>query len=333
MKDILFYQHYLERMLEASRPGVEHILAFYDHRVGSICKDARLLLVPLDDHLCHRGDGIFESISYRYGHMFSLDAHMERMCQSAAGLKLTPPCSWEEVRSTILDVARAGGEENGSVRVLLGRGPGGFGLSPAECPEASLYIVALRSNSFPPEYYAKGISACRSAIPAKQAYLAQIKNVNYLPNVLMSEEALQKKVGMTFSFTEEGFLAEAAMANVGIVTQNDILVCPPFTHTLAGTTLLLAHKIVEKMLQKKRAEKTSYGVVRRQYLQDCKFENIREEDIFEAKEVLIFGSSPLCVGVTSYEGIPIGDGHPGLVAHMLRRLLMKELLAGGVGIF
>ncbi len=329
MKDILFYQNYLERMLEAPRPGVENVLAFYDHRIGCICKDARLLLVPLDDHLCHRGDGIFESIAYRYGHVFSLDAHLERMRNSAAGLKLTPPCTWEEIRSTVLDVARAGGEEHGSIRILMGRGPGGFGISPAECPVASLYIVALRSALLPATYYSEGVRACRSAIPAKQSYLAQIKNANYLPNVLMADEAMQRHVDVAFSFTEAGNLAEAAVANVGIVTQDNILVCPHFDHALPGTTILAVLDIVDTLLHNdKQIDDDST-----QQLRGHRLDNIREEDILAAKEVLLFGSSPLCVGVTHYEGKPIADGHPGFVAHTLRRLLMKHLLAEGVGIF
>ncbi|MDE6735107.1 MAG: aminodeoxychorismate lyase, partial [Desulfovibrio sp.] len=56
---------YLEALLAAPRPGAEKVLAFYDWRVGRIATDGRLLFVPLDDHLCHRGDGLFESICCR----------------------------------------------------------------------------------------------------------------------------------------------------------------------------------------------------------------------------------------------------------------------------
>ncbi|MEG1897693.1 MAG: aminotransferase class IV, partial [Mucinivorans sp.] len=140
------YSVYLEQLLAAPRPGAANILAFYEHRVGGICTDARLMLAPLDDHLCHRGDGVFESINYRQRRMLQLDAHMDRMVNSAASLTITPPCPWGEIRATILDVAAAGGEAVGAIRVLLGRGPGGFGISPTECPTASLYIVAMRSH-------------------------------------------------------------------------------------------------------------------------------------------------------------------------------------------
>ena len=87
-------QTYLAALLAAPRPGTENVLAFYDHRVGHICTDASLLLLPLDDHICHRGDGLFESISYRQGRLFSFDQHLTRLKDGAAALKITPPCSW-----------------------------------------------------------------------------------------------------------------------------------------------------------------------------------------------------------------------------------------------
>lgn len=308
--NVLSSSAYLDQLLAVPRPGAANILAFYEHRVGGICTDARLMLAPLDDHLCHRGDGVFESINYRQRRMFQLDAHMSRMVNSAASLNLVAPCPWDEIRATILDVAAAGKEEIGAIRVLLGRGPGGFGISPAECPQASLYIVAMRSRIPDEDWYQKGLSAFKSAIPAKQEYLARIKNTNYLPNVLMTEEAREKQMDIAFSFDAHGHLAEAAIANVGIVDRDGVLVCPEFTSSLPGTTVLAAFEAAEGWLPSAQRP-------------------ISEADIVSAREVLIFSSGPLCVGVTHYEGRPIGKGVPGPVAHALRARLEKNLLAQG----
>lgn len=301
---------YLERLLAAPRPGAANILAFYEHRVGAICTDANLMLAPLDDHLCHRGDGVFESINYRQRRMFQLDAHMERMVNSAASLELAAPCPWDEVRSTILAVAAAGQEEVGAIRVLLGRGPGGFGISPTECPQASLYIVAMRSRIPDEAWYERGLTAFKSSIPAKQEYLARIKNTNYLPNVLMTEEARVRNRDMAFSFDAQGNLAEAAIANVGIVDKEGVLVCPEFRSSLPGTTVLAAFEAAEGWLPTAQHP-------------------ISEADIFSAREVLIFSSAPLCVGVTHYEDQAIGAGVPGPVSRRLREVLEKNLLEQG----
>lgn len=308
--ELLDASSYIRRLLEAPRPHAENILAFHEHRVGGICKDPRLLLVPLDDHLCHRGDGVFESIAYRQRRMFQLDAHLERMRQSANGLDLQPPCPWERVRGAILAVATAGGEPDGAMRILMGRGPGGFGISPAECPEASLYVVALRSPMPSDTWYRKGITAFRSAIPAKQEYLARIKNANYLPNVLMAEEARHRGMDVALSFDATGCLAEAATANIALVDAEGVLCCPEFTHALPGTTVLAAMEVAAESMP-------------------TAFRALAEEEIFTAREMFLFSSTPLCVGITHYEGRPIGDGATGPVAHMLRRRLMERLLAEG----
>ncbi len=311
--EILDFSAYLQRLLAVQRPGAEKILAFYEHRVGAICTDVRLLLAPLDDHLCHRGDGVFESIAYKDGRLFQLSAHMERMQNSAAGLKITPPCSWEMVQERIMAVAAASGKKEGAIRILLGRGPGGFGISPAECPEASLYIIAIASKTPSEAWYAKGLTACRSAIPAKQSYLAKLKNANYLPNVLMAEEALANNVDVAFSFDANNYLAEAAVANVALVAADGALICPHLTHALSGTTLMGALEVAKPLMP-------------------IRFENITEEAIWAAQEVLLFGSTPLCVGVTHYEGRPIGKAvpaAPGPVSHALRHGLMHSLWTEG----
>ena len=307
-------QEYLEAMLAAPRPGAEKVLAFYDHRVGRICTDGRLLLVPLDDHLCHRGDGLFESICCRERRVFALEAHLARLREGAAALELTPPCPWEEVRARILDVARAGGRDHCDVRVFLSRGPGGFGISPAECPVAGLYIVALASRLPTAEYYEKGLTAFRSSIPPKQDYLARIKNTNYLPNVFMAAEARRKGMDVAVTFDEQGHMGEAAIANMGIVDARGRLRSPEIRRILPGTTLLAALELAAERMPVVQGP-------------------IHHDEIAHAREMLLFTSATLCVAVTHFDGRPVGrgdhKGRPGPVAFWLRDALLAHLLATG----
>lgn len=308
-------ESYLQAMLAAPRPGAEHILAFYDQRVGQICTDPRLLLLPLDDHICHRGDGLFESICYRERKIFALDAHLARMRDGALSLGIDPPCPWEEIRARILDVARASGQDHGDLRVFLSRGPGGFGISPQECPQAGLYMVALKKNLPTEELYRKGLTAFTSAIPPKQDYLARIKNTNYLPNVFMAMEARQRGMDVAVAFDENGLMGEAAIANVGIVDAAGRLLCPEIRRILPGTTLLAAMEV---------------AAARMPVLQG----SIRKDDIATAREMLLFTSSTLCVGVTHFDGRPVGrgelSGRPGPTAFWLKDALLARMLAEGV---
>lgn len=299
-----------EKLLAQPLVGTERVTAFYERRMGAICRNPRLLLAPLNDHLVHRGDGVFESLTFLEGRIVQLDAHLKRMQHSSAVLSLAPPCSWEELREAVLEVARAGGEPYGGLKILLGRGCGALGVDPAECPESSLYLIATRSSPMPESFWEKGLTAAASAIPAKQPWLAQIKSTNYLANAMMAKEAREKGVNVTFSFDENGFLAEAAIANVALIDRQGRMLMPQFHHALPGTTALLAAELAKAFMP-------------------VLLTDITEETLEQAAEILVLGTTCECVAVTHYNGKPVGNGVPGPVADKLRRILHKALVNGG----
>ena len=309
--DILDPQSYLTRMLAAPRPGADQVLAFYEHRIGAVCRDASVMLMPWDDHLVHRGDGVFETVKWTNRRVYLLDRHLDRMALSGQALGLDFPCSREELREIVLAVARAAGAESGLLRLLLGRGPGGFGLDPAECPVPSLYVVAYRYTPKPESWYAKGATAFRTSVPAKQRYLSIIKSVDYLPNVLMKREALAKGADFPLCFDDRGLLAEGATENVALVDASGTLVIPELVNALAGTTLLRALELTEGELPRR-------------------FGPVREEEVHEARELLLLGTTPRCLALVAYDGRPVGDGAPGPVSRRLREVITRDEAENGL---
>lgn len=306
-------EEFLQKMLAIPRKCAPEILAFYEHRVGAICTDAQVMFAPLDDHLCHRGDGVFESVKYTEGRIYQLDAHLERMQRSAAGLFLTPPVSWERIRELVLETAAAGKDPLGQMRILLGRGPGGFGIDPFECPEASLYLIAYRFHAKPESWFENGLKGYRTSVPAKQPYMAKLKNTNYVPNMLMIREGREKGMDTPFCFDDMGYLAESAIANLCIVDASGTLSVPEFTSSLPGTTLLRALELLEGALP-------------------ITFRRISEGEITSAREVILFGTGPDCVAITSYEGKKIGNGKAGPIAEKARKLIVEDIRATGAPI-
>ena len=306
-------EEYLRKMLAVPRVCAPDVLAFYDHRVGAVCTDATLMLAPLDDHMFHRGDGVFETVKYSEGRIYQLDAHLERLQRSAAGLFLSPPCPWETIRELAVAVAAAGKEPLGQVRILLGRGPGGFGIAPEECPEPSLYVVAYRYHSRPESWFDKGLKGVRTTVAAKESSMARLKSTNYVPNMLMLREAHEKGGDIPFCYDNQGYLAESAVANLCIVDEFSVLCIPEFTHSLPGTVLLRAVDLLED----------SMPIV---------FRTITEDEVFTAREVIMFGTGPDCVAITSYEGKQIGNGLAGPVAQKARQLIQEDIRATGTPI-
>ena len=85
MIPVLDTNAWIEKLRELERPGADNILAFYEHRFGAICRDPRLMLAPLDDHLVHRGDGVFETIRFTERKVIHLDAHLRRLATPPPG--------------------------------------------------------------------------------------------------------------------------------------------------------------------------------------------------------------------------------------------------------
>lgn len=306
-------EEYLQKMLALPRSCAGDILAFYEHRVGGICTDATRMLAPLDDHIVHRADGVFDTLKYAGGRVYQLDAHLDRMRRSSGGIFLEPPCPWETIRELVLAVAAAGGETDGQMRILLGRGEGGFGLDPYECPEASLYIVAYRYPPKPESWFVAGLKGFRTSVPAKHPALARIKLTNYVSNMLMVREAHIRGADTPFCFDDENFLAESAIANLCIVDASGTLAVPDSPQSLPGTVLRRALELLAGTLP-------------------ITSRRVAEEEIYAAREVLQFGTGSECVAITSYEGKPIGGGVEGPVAEKARALLREDIRTTGTSI-
>ncbi len=310
MIPVLSADAWLKRFKALQRPGVDNILAFYEHRFGAICTDARFMLVPLDDHLVHRGDGVFETIRFTGGRVIHLDAHLRRLTASAEGLSLKLPCPAEQIREIILAVARAGNEPEGNLRVLVGRGPGGFGISPSECPEPTLYVAAYRVTPHSEAWYDRGLTAFRSNVPVKPAMLARLKTTNYLSGVLMTLEAMHRDMDVALSFDENDCLTEAAIANVAIVDAQGTFVLPEFRNALVGTVATKAMELARGYMP-------------------VQIRPIPVRELVTIREMMILGTFHECVGITHFEGKPIGSGKTGPIAHKLRKLIRDALFAEG----
>ena len=303
-------QLFWERLLATPRPGEENFLAFYDHRLGAIFTNPRLLLIPLDDHLVHRGDGVFEALRFEDGAIYQLDEHLRRLERSAGAIGLALPVSLVELDRLIRQVCLVSGVGEGNVMVFVGRGPGGFTLDTRECPLSSLYIVAKRFARKPESFWSAGVSAVRTIIPAKQGWMSQIKSVNYLPNVLMKKDAVERGADYPLCFDADGFLAEGSTENAVLVDRDGVFVVPELKNALTGTTLKRAMSLAEGFMP----------VATRP---------VPESELYECREIILLGTSIDAVGVVRYNDRVVGLGTPGPVSLRLRELLVADRKAHG----
>jgi branched-chain amino acid aminotransferase len=223
--------------LAESGTEVPKAYAFYRSDWNAIVTDPSLMFVPVDDHLVHRGDGVFETLLCEDGAVYNLNAHLKRLRSSASAIRLELPQEDSELRKILLDTFRASEHDRSLARVLVGRGPGGFSVDPAESRGASLYVAVYPASPPFMESHPGGARLIISTIPPKSGGLASIKTCNYIPNALSKAEATAQGAHFALGVDEQGFLTESATENVAAVPETGVLQVPPATHHLAGTTL------------------------------------------------------------------------------------------------
>ncbi len=295
------------------RPFHDNYLAMYSSVYGGIVKDPVLMMIPLDDHMAHRGDGIFETMKCVDGNIYNMKAHLERLSHAASVLAHNLPYSLEETGRIVVETVRAGGEKNCLIRLFVSRGSGSFGVNPYDCPKAHLYVAITRHKYLSPAVYKKGVRLKTSKIPVKHPFFATIKHCNYLANVLMAKEVKDAGVDFVAAFDGNGHLAEGATENIGIVTQDRKLLFPKLEGILCGTTMM---RVVELAREK---------LVSSGELEGTDFTDIDRTAMLKAEEVLVVGTTPDVIGVTEFDGKPVGTGVPGGISVKLYDLMQADI--------
>ncbi|MCF8033845.1 MAG: aminotransferase class IV [Desulfarculaceae bacterium] len=302
----------MERLKALPRPWASDYLAMYSNWLGGIVRDPWLMSVPIDDHLVHRGDGVFEATKCIDGRIYLLERHLERLEASASAIHLQPPLGCRELAELAAAVVRAGGQRDCMLRIFLSRGPGGFTTNPFECPAPGLYLMASRMHPMPEGAYEQGVNLGVSSVPAKSGFFAGVKSCNYLPNVLLKREAITRGWDFAVCLDPEGYLAEGSTENFGLVDQQGMLRLPPAMHILEGTTV-------------KRAAELAGALVKAGELAGIERGDIKVEDLGAAKEVMLFGTTLDVLPVTRIDGAAVSGGAPGPVARELRRLIKQDI--------
>src|SRR3989337_3407735 len=140
---ILTTQDAIACLRTAAHAKASNFYAMYSSVLGGIVTDPALMVLPLDDHIVHRGHGVFDTATLANGMLYQLDRHLERLLRSAEMARIPPPFGTEKLRQIILETAAASGRRDGSVRYWLSAGPGGFGPAPGECVWGSFFHLAF----------------------------------------------------------------------------------------------------------------------------------------------------------------------------------------------
>ena len=285
--------------------------AMYSSVLGGIVTDPALMVLPLDDHMVHRGHAVFDTATLTHGMLYQLDPHLDRLIKSAEGARISLPFARERLRRIILATAAASRRRAGSVRYWLSAGPGGYGLGPAECVGSSFYVIVFKQEAYPESYYQQGIKLITSQVPIKPPLFARIKSTNYLPNVLVVLEAKDRGADNGVFIDQRGMVAESSNMNVAFVTQDRVLRHPPFEAILSGITIQRVLDFAQRLVQ--RGE-----------LNAIRLADIPVQEGRDAAEMMLIGSSIKIAPAVEWDGQKIGDGKPGPITKKLLEMWNED---------
>ena len=257
--------------------------------------------VSVFDHGLLYGDGVFEGMRSYSGRVFRMEAHLDRLWDSARAIALEVPMTKEAVAKAVNDTLAANKLPDGYVRLIITRGAGTLGLDPNRTSHPQVIVIADTISLYPREFYEQGLRIVTAATQRTHsaALSPRIKSLNYLNNIMAKLEGLQAGCVEALMLNHKGEVAECTGDNVFIVRGGRLLTPPPDAGILEGITR-------NAVLDLARAA----GI-------DCREATLVRHDLYTADECFLTGTAAEVIPVVEIDGRRIGSGVPGPVTKRL----------------
>jgi len=257
--------------------------------------------ISVFDHGLLYGDGVFEGLRSYSGRVFRLDAHLDRLWDSARAISLEIPLAKDVVAKAVNDTLAANKLADGYVRLIVTRGAGSLGLDPNRTKNPQVIVIADTISLYPQEFYDKGLRIVTAATQRvhSAALSPRIKSLNYLNNIMAKLEGLQAGCVEALMLNHKGEVAECTGDNLFVVRSGRLLTPPPDAGILEGITrgavMELAH---------------AAGI-------DCREATLTRYDIYTSDECFLTGTAAEVIPVVEIDGRKVGSGTPGPVTSRL----------------
>lgn len=245
------------------------------------------------------GAGLFETMRAENRCVFRLEAHLARLCRSAATILApidrdalpTADALAELLERNELDAARL------RLTVSAGRVDG---AKPDSTPQLTVIVTAGNLASYPDSFYARGVPV--AICPYRQSPtdpLAGHKVTGHLSRLLGLREARQADCVEGLWFTTANRLAEGSISNVFVISEGTLKTPPLDTPVLPG----IARGVVLAIARDEGIE-----------AHECP---LTIEDVLGADEILLTNAIMQVLPVIRVEKHDLNDGRVGPLAKRL----------------
>ena len=259
--------------------------------------------ISVFDSVVQGGDAVWEGLRVYDGKITELDAHMDRMMDSAQAMAFANVPSRASIEQALFDTLKANGMRDGvHIRMTLTRGKKvTSGMSPKNNQYGCCLIVIAEWKD--PIYDAGGVRLITSAIRrnSPQCVDSKIHHNNLINNILAKIEADVAGVDDAIMLDTNGYVADTNATNIftikkGVVSTPHPDVCLP-------------------------------GITRRVVLDICRENdiphlerNVSVTDVWAADEMFTTGTMGELSPVLEVDGRQIGSGEKGPMTQRLQDL-------------
>ena len=252
------------------------------------------------------GDGVYEVLRCYDGTPLALEEHLGRLIESLKKISLPAPDELGKLPQVVDELLERNNLKDARVYYQVTRGA---------APRNPKFPVGVEPTILGIASPCPGVDV-GDPVPAHTAMLTEderwancwIKSVMLLPNILAANKAMQ--AGYDIAIMHRGdTVTEATNANVMVIRDGELWTHPADRWILNGVTRRLVLDLAEKV-----------GVAVRE--EACTVDQLKQAD-----EVLITGTTVHVTAITHINGNPVGDGKPGKVTEKLHHAICRFIQA------
>lgn len=249
--------------------------------------------VSITDLGLNRGYGIFDYFKIIDGRLIFWEDHLARLERSARLMNLELPYDGAALKAQIYQLTDLNKVSTCAVKIMLTGGDSLDGFTPTS---PNVYVIMFPKVVYPKLLLENGLHLMTVEYVRD---LSAVKSLNYAMGLIHMGE--MKAMGaQELLYHKDGWISEAARANIFIVKEDDTLVTPD-------------KDILEGVTRKKMIElATKYHKI--------EVRPVNLEEVFQAKEAFISGSTKGALPVTKVDGKVIGSGKPGTITAKMNEL-------------
>src|SRR4051812_8190372 len=257
--------------------------------------------ISVFDHGLLYGDGVFEGIRSYAGRVFRLEAHVDRLYDSARAIHLQIPMSKTEMARAVVDTLAANKLVDAYIRLVVTRGAGSLGLDPRKTTDPQVIIITDSISLYPAELYEHGLKIVTAGTMRNHpaALNPRVKSLNYLNSILAKIEGTNAGCLEALMLNHKGEVAECTGDNIFIVKRRELITPSVDAGILEGITRAAVMEL---------AVEAGIKVVER---------TMDRHDVYTADECFLTGTAAEVIPVVECDGRPIGTGKPGPITRDL----------------